>query len=300
MKNHQKSLSGNSNMNKKSLFTLIELLVVIAIIAILAAILMPALSSARERGRSAQCLNNQKQLGLANAAYMADFSNWYHPTFMHSGAASANQRDKYISNPVTGEKNSGTCYWVYYMGSSKLRSKQLKYLAADINSRNTVFTCPSDEDMIGLKSATSQTDTVYYSYSVNSFVSGNYQSSTWDGIWLNQSTFGVKKGSYAIVKKPSQLPHYVDGKSRASGDDRKKPIFSFRNSSGPDPANMESWLDFATTPGGIAARHNMSVNVCFADGHCKSIMVPIVNDINASTTAVYWASPMHTDRGNLN
>ncbi len=67
----------DSSLRRERAFSLVEVLVVLAILAILAALLLPVLSSARERGRRTACLSNLKQIGLGLQMYIEDFDGYY-------------------------------------------------------------------------------------------------------------------------------------------------------------------------------------------------------------------------------
>jgi len=79
-----------SLVSGRSAFTLIELLVVIAIIAILAAMLLPSLGSARDRGRGAACINNLRQHYVAFMGYSDDLEGKCVPYYMTTNCPNVN------------------------------------------------------------------------------------------------------------------------------------------------------------------------------------------------------------------
>lgn len=102
---------------REKLFTLIELLVVIAIIAILAAMLLPALSAARERAKGTTCTANLKQIGLAGTMYRNENGGFFNVL-------------KNLPNPVA----TGICNWPWYFAQT--------YMASD-NKNTNALNCPT-------------------------------------------------------------------------------------------------------------------------------------------------------------
>ena len=262
-------------MKKK--FTLIELLVVIAIIAILAGILMPALSSARKRGRQTTCINNLKTLGAVFHSY------------------AENNRDL----PPLGWTNTmgGSHDWPQilllrgYLGTKDQRQSVLNKISGNY------FLCPEDtrpayDPTLDIK--------MNVSYGINNCVAlGQHNILPTDPTYCNKKNSSHRDGYHTFTeiayspKKSSATPLLADcGGFEAdpvTSPTTKKKLNLRSGGSSSSAKNYDHWVHPYSPPASISiTRHDMKTGTVFCDGHAAMVNGPMYS---AGSDYVQWLNP---------
>ena len=264
---HLLSPQKKTKANRRSPFTLIELLVVIAIIAILAAMLLPALSKARDKARLISCISNQKQIGFTFITYSDEYGDWMAPASGYHTIVSP--QGKIIDYPTAA---SG---WSLQMHANWFWSSQLmlngKSTAPNFNEADIskIYRCPSGE-AVKLKN----TSNVYYPVTNYGYSSGlgGYTSS-------NSPSLAVSKRltmrMLTKCRRPSSSGYLCDyAAATATGTAQDTRTFPFVSASGTN--GYDSTL--------FTAHHKGTLNILFADGHAQNMKY---NTLTTTDGSVY-------------